>query len=45
MGFMMGEANLAPSDQASFDKASKHLHLAKPPADQPPAGDSSKPAT
>ena len=33
MGIMVGEANIAPSDQATFDKASKKLKLAKPPAD------------
>ena len=31
MGFMIGEANISPSDQATFDKAYKGMHLAKPP--------------
>lgn len=32
MGIMVGEASIAPSSQAAFDKASAHLKLAKPPA-------------
>ncbi len=30
MGIMMGEANLSPSDQATFEKAVKHMKPAKP---------------
>ena len=31
MGFLIGEANMSPSDQAAFEKAFKHMHLAKAP--------------
>ncbi len=31
MGFLVGEANMAPSDQATFEKSLKHMHLAAPP--------------
>lgn len=37
MGIMMGEANIAPSDQAAFEKALGHMKLAAPPADAKPA--------
>jgi len=30
MGILMGEANMAPSDQATFEKSFKGMHLAKP---------------
>lgn len=33
MGFWVGEANIAPSDQEDFLKASHNLKLANPPAD------------
>jgi hypothetical protein len=32
MGLLVGEANIAPSDQATFEKALKHMRLAPPPA-------------
>ncbi|HEV2366183.1 MAG TPA: DUF2846 domain-containing protein [Caulobacteraceae bacterium] len=37
MGFFIGEANMAPSDEASFDHAFKKLHLAKTGAADDPA--------
>ena len=39
MGVMMGEANLSPSDQATFEKAVKHMKLAKPPEDKAQASE------
>ncbi|HEX7758176.1 MAG TPA: hypothetical protein VF459_01645, partial [Caulobacteraceae bacterium] len=38
MGLMIGEANLSPSDQATFEKAVKHMKLAKPPEAAAAAG-------
>jgi hypothetical protein len=35
MGVIIYEANMAPSDEATFDKAYPHLKLAKPPGPEP----------
>jgi len=35
MGFFIGEAAMTPSDQATFEKALKHMHLAAAPAQNP----------
>jgi hypothetical protein len=37
MGFFIGEANLAPSDEASFDKISRKLKLASAPPREAPS--------
>jgi hypothetical protein len=34
MGVLIDEANLAPSDEATFTKAFKHMHKAKSPAEE-----------
>jgi hypothetical protein len=31
MGFLVGEANLAPADQAMFELHYAHMHTSKPP--------------
>jgi len=40
MGLVIGEANMAPSDQATFEKALKKMHLAKPPEPEAAKGPS-----
>ncbi len=35
MGFFVGEANMAPSDEATFDKAYPKMKLAAPPEPEP----------
>jgi len=37
MGVLIAEADMTPSDQATFEKAFKRMHLAKPPAPAKPA--------
>ncbi|HLZ83706.1 MAG TPA: DUF2846 domain-containing protein [Caulobacteraceae bacterium] len=44
MGLLVGEASIAPSDEASFEKVFKHLHPAKTWPVEASAADTAKPA-
>ena len=44
MGLIVAEANIAPSDQATFEKALKHMHPAAPLAASKPADATPAPA-